>query len=784
MARASAALAAESGIPGVLLYGMPGGGKTACALELAYGHEHAFDRLVWFKSPDEGSAIDASLTDFTLTLERYLDGFQMVHLVSDSAKLAGFLPRLTELLERNRLLIVIDNAESLMTDGGEWRDSRWGQVVEALTAHNGLGRLLLTTRRVPSGLTALQKESVDTLTSGEALLLARQLPNLRPLPSGELADVLHAAGGHPKLLELANGQAANPEQLATLIEAGDAPSSSEDYPHLLATWTNTVTDTLTPGERDLFWLLCCLEEPDREYTALNVIWPRLWQRLDRSEQPVALDRELRAISASGLASIHGKSIGQDEFYVIHPALAATGRAHTGKDFRDAVDCTAASYWYTIFLHSSGEIEGEGLNTSLMVRGGLAAAPYLVRQHEWEIAGAMLDSAFNRNRSRANAIALLPLIQKIASHEPRAETTLALALSILDPSAAEAKLLSVIDNAVAHHDHRAASAGIGHLINIYRDNGRLVEALSLIQLKNDFTKQAGLGPWSQLGNEIQRLQILNEAGYSSQVINEVSRLWEYLGTLNDAAGVDESTKPWHIREDLLDSGRFAALQLGLFQEALNFNAAITASKINRHAPAREIASARFSDYGPLLRLGQPGSALSVLQDCLLVFSETRDVEMTGFTLTALAVVEDARGHGDSAIRFSRDALRYCYLAGNVIAIAAGYHNLGLYLCHHANKPDTAIASHLTAAIIRAFTGIDHVSTDPISSAALILRDIGSAARPLADVADLCRQLGDIPGTDPAALIARLSPDLKTAEQTLQDLITQAQTLAREATGEPD
>jgi hypothetical protein len=46
MARASAALAAASGMPGVLLHGMPGGGKTAAALELAYGHESAFSRSV------------------------------------------------------------------------------------------------------------------------------------------------------------------------------------------------------------------------------------------------------------------------------------------------------------------------------------------------------------------------------------------------------------------------------------------------------------------------------------------------------------------------------------------------------------------------------------------------------------------------------------------------------------------------------------------------------------------------------------------------------------------
>ena len=59
-----------SGVPGVLLYGMPGGGKTACATELAYTHEHAFDRLVWFKAPDEGQDITGALTDFALTLER------------------------------------------------------------------------------------------------------------------------------------------------------------------------------------------------------------------------------------------------------------------------------------------------------------------------------------------------------------------------------------------------------------------------------------------------------------------------------------------------------------------------------------------------------------------------------------------------------------------------------------------------------------------------------------------------------------------------------------------
>ena len=54
--------------------------------------------------------------------------------------------------------------------------------------------------------------------------------------------------------------------------------------------------------------------------------------------------------------------------------------------------------------------------------------------------------------------------------------------------------------------------------------------------------------------------------------------------------------------------------------------------------------------------------------------------------------------------------------------------------------------------------------------------GGAAAPPRDIAGLCDLLGDIPGTDPPRLIAALSPDPQTAEQTLRDLITQAQQLA--------
>ena len=88
-------------------------------------------------------------------------------------------------MEQQRLLVVVDNAESLLTDDGEWRDANWGLLVDRVDRPSGAcPRLVLTSRRFPVGLNpGVGVEVVHALSLAESMLLARELPNL-----GRLAD--------------------------------------------------------------------------------------------------------------------------------------------------------------------------------------------------------------------------------------------------------------------------------------------------------------------------------------------------------------------------------------------------------------------------------------------------------------------------------------------------------------------------------------------------------------------------------------------------------------------
>ena len=214
-------------------------------------------------------------------------------------------------------------------------------------------------------VTPLQALPVQMLSPDEALLLVRDLPHLLAMGRGQVPGIdelssrrlarraLEVAHGHPKLLELADGQAAHPDRLAEDMAADDqvwrtqdslptgffrigAAGQQTDYLDVLASWSTTATMTLALREQQLFWFLCCLEEPYRDRRFLDASWSDFWQSLGHDDHALDPERALASITAQGLVAIREGDRGQ-ESYDIHPAVAAAGRAQAGEQFQELVD---------------------------------------------------------------------------------------------------------------------------------------------------------------------------------------------------------------------------------------------------------------------------------------------------------------------------------------------------------------------------------------------------------------------------------------------------------------
>jgi tetratricopeptide (TPR) repeat protein len=499
-------------------------------------------------------------------------------------------------------------------------------------------------------------------------------------------------------------------------------------------------------------------------------------RLEPAGDPPDLDETLTTLVAGCLIAVQPGTGESNEFYNIHPGVAATGRARAGKPFRDAVDGELAAHWMSVFDSAQGR-EGEDRTTGLVVRAGLGAAPYLMRREEWDSAASLLQDAFIRNPSRSVAAAILPALQAITAtgQVPWAAGALARVLGEVDSAAAERQMRAVLDAAVARGDYQSASAAAGRLLVQCRASGRLAEALTLADEMVGYTRRAEFGPWTQLLDEVQRLQVLNQMGRAEYVLSEVQRLREHMRALPAMPDQTDLVNPWNVRETLFDTGREAALQLGRWNDALELNAIVTGSQQDRGAPATAIARAGFNDSGPLIRLGRIDEAMALLLECRQVFEDAHDVEGLAVVLTALASLEAERGHGDAAIGLAKDALRYSYLAGRVGSIAGVHHNLGNYLYRHARQPAEAFAHHLTSALIRALAGTGGVD-ESVRGAAADLRVLRASTDPPADVANLCRQVALVPGADLDRLLAGLASDPETGPQTLRELVARVRGLA--------
>jgi tetratricopeptide (TPR) repeat protein len=788
--RANAALAPRSPQRGVLFFGMAGAGKTTCALEVAYGQEANFTKLVWHRCPEEGAdgpAVAASLRDLAAKLEEATTVF-FVDAVDQPERLGTVLARLSEALEQRSVLVVLDNIESLLVESGAWSDPRWGEVVRALCAHDGPSRLVLTSRRAPRDLPPrVTGEAVHALSAGEAVLLARRLPNLAALLNGApagtrggpevLRSVLGATGGHPKLLELADAAVADPallEQMTagataawagagvdpTAFLSGGEPTQGQEtvetYINLLHNWAARAIATLDESQVLLLQLLCRADDPDRIEAVLEANWADLWHRLERPDPvPDHVALLQRLVEA---ALIERSGADPRDLLIVHPAVAETVAEGTDDAVAAAADHELAAFWLAMFGASRTPGEAGGEQGDVLLRAAHQAVVYLVRLEEWRPAQALVEEVLLRDGSPATAAGVIGVLRHIAEASEGtdvallARSVLAKALARVDPDEGERLMRQVEADTVAAGRYPEASAIAGDLANLLKNTGRLHEALEVIERKLGHTKAAGLGPWTQLADRGRGHQIRLAMGDAEAVLSEAEAMLEEADGYPDPGG-DEAVTKWGVLEPTLGIARQAALDLEHFEASLRFLDRTLASKRARGATDYELASTSFNAYAPLLRLGRIDEAREVLVKCRTVAEAEGDYGFVGQCLSAQANLEDEEGFADQAIELERRALRFTYLQPNPVDIGGSHNNLAIYLTRSSGDQEGAIAHRLADVVLSRIVGSGGYKRKLLE----LGRQLTAGAVPPARFDELCAVVERVEGVRFQALVGALGAD---------------------------
>ncbi len=763
-----------------------------------------------------------------LEIERQLGdpGLQLaLHVDQPEVFVRRVLPRLRLLLEQQALLLVLDNLEHLLTEAGGWRDPLWGHLMATLLGHRGLSRTILTSRRLPQGLKAPTAlcEPIHALSLAESVLLARELPHLGALFAdqagrGLLTRTLRVVQGHPKLLELADGLAADHAALAAQVAASEAvapnqgavldaffaltgrPREGEStqpeaaFVSTLHRWTRGLSGALDPVARLLLQTLCRLETADRTYEVIDANWGDLLRRLGDpcpaaaalTQPGLGLGEGLAELERAGLIEVERRPLDAEERaalaerlavlslpdgldldalldraergntrYLIHPGVAEAVRAEAAPETLDAADLELGDYHLARFRHGL-ETEAQG-GGGLIVAAGRRGAPYLVRARRWGEASGLLEHMIFRDHTPETLAFALPLLRRISEATAGTERglidahVLARTLRLAGrPAEAEAAMRRNLADAVAAGQFRSAWVAAGDLLNLLRAAGRLPEALALAGDMAGYSRAAGLGPWSQLADEVRRLQVLAAMGRYEEVLGAVESLRPRMESLPGEGDTDGAVNPWNVREGLLDIGREAALRTARWQQALDLNAEVLKWTSERGAGDLELARTRFNDYFPLLRLRRHADCLALLQQCRAVFEREHAIEGLGAVYGALASLHAAIGDPAAAVGFEQAALRLKYQAGDPESSAVSHHNLANRLEDEAADPAQVLAHRLAAAVLHIQMGSGRLQG---TIGNLANQDLPEHPPPFAALADLAEQ---VPGVRLRALLAALPP----------------------------
>ncbi|MGW5580019.1 AAA family ATPase [Micromonospora chokoriensis] len=778
MTFAGAALRQDSASPVIVLTGMAAVGKTACAVELVHRHQADFGTVVFWSAPERDADQQDTLTAFVDAVDRGVGDAVVFPLVTadDQQGWVAAVAALLDRCDRQRALLVLDNAESLLTAGGHWGDRRWLDLLTMLAARSGPTRLLVTSRIPPAAPTGagVRQLSVEPLSDSEASALVRQLPNLRRLlhiddPAGRpesagstsADDVAHrvdralvnavlaTAQGHPKLLELADAAAVEPAELSRLLQVTGQPADREHWlDETLTGWTRETTRRLDPAALLMVQLLAAVEPAHRFPGTIRVVWPDVWKELGPREPAPPSDAMLSVLADAALTqprTLLGTSIpaGADATgatdvirYEVHPAVAATVRADTSEQVAGAMDVILADAWQQVAREQ--EDRGDRETTAVVVGAYLAAVPYLLRQSSFTRAAGCLGAALRRDASPRTAWIALSYAAALDPATPGRDLVLAMALQPLEPVEAE----RLLRQEVAAPDEEVAAVAAGALANQLHQQGRLAEALELAERHEQLVRRGS--PWRRAGARVTRLQVLHESGHARQALTEVTTLLDELRTVST-----EQTAPdgpgdvaWVVRRAALSLAVSAALTLKQWQVALDHNQVLLDSVQRRGAAETEVAFFWFNDAHALIQLGRFDEARKVLTYCQRVFDEHGDELSLSRAIGTAALLAAKQGNLTEAVDLEQTALRLAYRHPLAADLAAGHQLLGNHLGKLGTDPAGQLGHHLAGALLTRITGSVLLPTF-LHPVAADLHTYGQSWLP-ADLAALAARVGRVDG----------------------------------------
>jgi tetratricopeptide (TPR) repeat protein len=535
------------------------------------------------------------------------------------------------------------------------------------------------------------------------------------------------------------------------------------YTTVLTMWTTGVVSALSGTARHLFRVLCCLEPADRRPALFEEIGPLL--RETGTDGPEGGDtwwRDWSALAESSLVAVDRDAGGDLVTLVVHPEVAEAGR-QTAEHLREAVDRQLAAYWTDRAMKSLAT-EHEG-GSGQVIDAARAALPYLLRRGHWSRAALLLERVLFRDPSPRTAATLLPALREIARRaedsddELAATRILARVLERSDPDEARTHLERLLEVALSRGDHLAATGLTGDLGWLRFRRGDWDGALVLLDRKPEYTRQAGLGPWSVLGDEAKRLQILQRRDPPETVLGEVQRLLDRMDALSAADPPDspENVDPWNVREAVLGIGSAAADAMGAWELELTLINAVLASQQARDAPDTDTAQTLFNRYGPLQRLERVDEAREVLIACRAVFAREQDWEQVALTTGALADIEAGRGHTDTAVSLMTEALAGLYGAGNahVQTLRVAHHNLAVFLASSPTRTPEDTRRTLLHGLTSVLLGELVDGVDLGAAAGLFHRLVPVHESPPASVEELGSVMDAEPGIRLAGVLARVA-----------------------------